>query len=349
MCWLHQFDLRKGSPSIYVHITHQTYKQISKSSHNLALFLITWIAKGLMIQNLVAAPGETVEIAEEMAARDALRRIFRTDEARPMLPMGDQASTFFNQPGGDAECCTGKGITVRTRHQQRSSSALLLASQATCRREGGSEGYNWVFHMPPKTETARAPFLAGQNGPHWPVRHSASPLGTVQWVSDSRPRSQFDRQYRVFHQLMDIGWVDLDLGSSAFCQIRLRQMGFLQERLSSWTTWWNIPNLSQPNPSPRAELVVRVALWRWESNGLFCDKVHVQVNKFWNTAVHNPNCNISCTRTSHIWQILSPSSIPFSLLSVASRILWAEVSMVQWDWELSTRQILLWTWYHTMQ
>lgn len=37
------------------------------------------------------APGETVEIAEEMAARDALRRIFRTDEARPMLPMGDQA------------------------------------------------------------------------------------------------------------------------------------------------------------------------------------------------------------------------------------------------------------------
>ena len=95
-----------------------------------------------MIQNLVAAPGETVEIAEEMAARDALRRIFRTDEARPMLPMGDQASTFFNQPGGDAECCTGKGITVRTRHQQRSSSALLLASQSTCRREGGSEGYD---------------------------------------------------------------------------------------------------------------------------------------------------------------------------------------------------------------
>ena len=40
---------------------------------------------------LISAPGETVEIAEEMAARDALRRIFRTDDARPLLPMGDQA------------------------------------------------------------------------------------------------------------------------------------------------------------------------------------------------------------------------------------------------------------------
>ena len=36
-----------------------------------------------------------MEIAEEMAARDALRRIFRTDEARPMLPMGDQASNDY--------------------------------------------------------------------------------------------------------------------------------------------------------------------------------------------------------------------------------------------------------------
>ena len=44
------------------------------------------------------------------------------------------------------------------RHQQRSSSALLLASQATCRREGGTEGYNWVFYMQPKTETTRAKF-----------------------------------------------------------------------------------------------------------------------------------------------------------------------------------------------
>ena len=61
----------------------------------------TFIAKGLTdsytscFSHSLAAPGETVEIAEEMAARDALRRIFRTDEARPMLPMGDQASKLF--------------------------------------------------------------------------------------------------------------------------------------------------------------------------------------------------------------------------------------------------------------
>jgi hypothetical protein len=39
----------------------------------------------------LAAPGETVEIAEEMAARDALRRLFRTDDARTPLPMGDES------------------------------------------------------------------------------------------------------------------------------------------------------------------------------------------------------------------------------------------------------------------
>ena len=48
----------------------------------------------------LSAPGETVEIAEEMAARDALRRIFRTDDARPMLPMGDQASWEQVYPRG---------------------------------------------------------------------------------------------------------------------------------------------------------------------------------------------------------------------------------------------------------
>lgn len=35
------------------------------------------------------APGETAEIAEEMAARDALRRLFRTDDARKPMPLGD--------------------------------------------------------------------------------------------------------------------------------------------------------------------------------------------------------------------------------------------------------------------
>ncbi|TRY71079.1 hypothetical protein TCAL_01170 [Tigriopus californicus] len=34
-------------------------------------------------------PGESAEIAEEMATRDALRRMFRSDESMPMIPMGD--------------------------------------------------------------------------------------------------------------------------------------------------------------------------------------------------------------------------------------------------------------------
>ena len=50
--------------------------------------------------NSLSAPGETVEIAEEMAARDALRRIFRTDDTRPLLPMGDQASWKRGYPRG---------------------------------------------------------------------------------------------------------------------------------------------------------------------------------------------------------------------------------------------------------
>jgi len=36
----------------------------------------------------MAAPGETVTIAEEMAARDALRRLFRITESRASLPFG---------------------------------------------------------------------------------------------------------------------------------------------------------------------------------------------------------------------------------------------------------------------
>jgi len=36
--------------------------------------------------------GETLDIAEEMAARDALRNIFKTHEARPPLPFGQPAS-----------------------------------------------------------------------------------------------------------------------------------------------------------------------------------------------------------------------------------------------------------------
>ena len=69
------------------------------------------------------------------------------------------------------------------------------AKQATCRREGGSEGYNWVFHMPPKTETARAPFLAGGGG----QRHF-TPLHILpQWMKTSTV-NQFLRKHS-YHSL----------------------------------------------------------------------------------------------------------------------------------------------------
>ncbi len=38
--------------------------------------------------NFYLAPGETAEIAEDMAARDALRRIFRFDDTARPIPLG---------------------------------------------------------------------------------------------------------------------------------------------------------------------------------------------------------------------------------------------------------------------
>ena len=54
------------------------------------------------------------------------------------------------------------------------------------------------------------------------------------------------RAYREFHLLANLGWVDLDLGSSpgwwAVLYLATAQAG-----------WWNIPNLSQPNPGSPAD------------------------------------------------------------------------------------------------
>ena len=57
----------------------------------------------------------------------------------------------------------------------------------------------------------------------------------------------------VFHHLGDLSLVDFNIGSLAICRILLRQMGLWQKWLSNWAKWWNIPNLRQPNPSPRAD------------------------------------------------------------------------------------------------
>jgi large subunit ribosomal protein L44 len=48
---------------------------------------------------LAKGSGETIEIAEEMAARDALRRIYGTGEETAPLPYGERArkySSFIN-------------------------------------------------------------------------------------------------------------------------------------------------------------------------------------------------------------------------------------------------------------
>ena len=40
---------------------------------------------------LLLAAGESAEIAEEMAARDVLRRFFRTEPAHTPIPLGEDA------------------------------------------------------------------------------------------------------------------------------------------------------------------------------------------------------------------------------------------------------------------
>jgi hypothetical protein len=44
--------------------------------------------------------GETLDIAEEMAARDALRRLFGTGEEAAPIPMGDKARKFSQMING---------------------------------------------------------------------------------------------------------------------------------------------------------------------------------------------------------------------------------------------------------
>lgn len=44
--------------------------------------------------------GETLDVAEEMAARDALRRLFGTGEETAPIPMGDKARKFSQMING---------------------------------------------------------------------------------------------------------------------------------------------------------------------------------------------------------------------------------------------------------
>ena len=53
-------------------------------------------------------------------------------------------------------------------------------------------------------------------------------------------------EYRVSHLVTELGWVDLDLGSSL-------AGGLIQYLPTAQAGWWNIANLSQPNPDPRPD------------------------------------------------------------------------------------------------
>ena len=54
------------------------------------------------------------------------------------------------------------------------------------------------------------------------------------------------RFYRVAHLLADLGWVDSVLRSS-------QAGGPLLQLSTAQARWWNILNLSQPNPGPRGD------------------------------------------------------------------------------------------------
>ena len=66
-------------------------------------------------------------------------------------------------------------------------------------------------------------------------------VGGMQIREEPKPLPRVRRIYRVAHLLANLGWVDLDLGSSLGC-------GPLLWLPTAQAGWWNIPNLSQPNP-----------------------------------------------------------------------------------------------------
>ena len=72
-------------------------------------------------------------------------------------------------------------------------------------------------------------------------------------LTSSPPEFANGRRYRVFHQLSDLGWVNLNLGSFFIWQILLGHMGFRQNWQSNCAGWWNIPNLSQHNQNLQAD------------------------------------------------------------------------------------------------
>ena len=74
---------------------------------------------------------------------------------------------------------------------------------------------------------------------------------TVDYSVEKGEKKLKNQSYRVFHQLVDLCWVHFDLGTSTVCPILQMRLGQIQ--LSNQARWWNISNLSKPNPSPQAD------------------------------------------------------------------------------------------------
>ena len=69
--------------------------------------------------------------------------------------------------------------------------------------------------------------------------------------------------YREVHLIAVLGWVDLYLGCSTVCPIRLGLMGIWQNWLCSWARWWNIQIKStQPRSTIRLDTLYNGRLLR---------------------------------------------------------------------------------------
>ena len=119
----------------------------------------------------------------------------------------------------------------------------------------------------PKVVCATATDSVGVAKKRWGSRSQCKPLLGCP-LQDKLGKIQGGPSARTARRLGN--WVDLDLGCSTVCPIWLGQMGIWQNWLCGWARLWNIPNLSQPDPSPRADgSPCTGGCWRCEHNAQF--------------------------------------------------------------------------------
>ena len=104
------------------------------------------------------------------------------------------------------------------------------------------------FHLEYKYNSESAPegeiVLLHEAESLFPV--DISPEDGEEFEGTSDPRS-VKLKYRVYHLLVDLGWVDLGFECSTVCRILRGLTGIRQKRLGSWARWWNF--LIKVNPT----------------------------------------------------------------------------------------------------